>query len=311
MKKTLSLIFCLLFSILVLAYEPVTVNFTHQGKDYEITYTKSPERAVTLSHFTTEMFLALNLEEKMAGTAWADNEILPELKTAYDKIPILSDRYPSKEIFLSVNPDFVTGWHSALTDKNVGSVETLIQMDIKPLIIKSVEPDATLETVYEDFITIGKIFDIEDRAQKLVKNMQNEINDVRKKVPSNVKKVKVLAYDSGKDSAFVVCSGLGGSLIQEAGGINIFGNIQKAYANVSWEKVAQSNPDIVLIVDYGSTTYEQKVQFLKENPATKDLDAVKNNKFVKIGLADLSPGIRNINAITTMTKGFYPEIFKK
>ncbi|MGL5232881.1 MAG: hypothetical protein ACRC7W_06080, partial [Fusobacteriaceae bacterium] len=40
---------------------------------------KVPERAVSVSQFTTEVLLAIGAEEQMIGTAFLDNEILPEL----------------------------------------------------------------------------------------------------------------------------------------------------------------------------------------------------------------------------------------
>ena len=80
---------------------------------------KVPQRAVSTSQFTTEILLAIGAEEQLAGTAFMDNEILPELKEKYDKIPVLSAKYPSKELFYSVNPDFVTGWKSLSMPSNL------------------------------------------------------------------------------------------------------------------------------------------------------------------------------------------------
>ena len=88
---------------------------------------KVPQRAVSTSQFTTEILLAIGAEEQLAGTAFMDNEILPELKEKYDKIPVLSAKYPSKELFYSVNPDFVTGWKSLSMPSNLGTIEYLIR----------------------------------------------------------------------------------------------------------------------------------------------------------------------------------------
>ena len=73
-----------------------------------LSYAK-PTRAVSTAQFTTEILLAIGAENQMVGTAFLDNPILPELKEKYEKIPVLSTKYPTKEKFYSVNPDFVTG----------------------------------------------------------------------------------------------------------------------------------------------------------------------------------------------------------
>lgn len=45
-------------------------------------------RAVSTSQFTTEILLAIGAENQLLGTAYLDDEILPELKEKYDKIPV-------------------------------------------------------------------------------------------------------------------------------------------------------------------------------------------------------------------------------
>ncbi len=39
-------------------------------------------------------------------------------------------------------------------------------------------------------------------------------------------------------------------------------------------------------------TFENKVKALKANPALKDVNAIKNNKFIKVELTELYPGER-------------------
>ncbi len=99
------------------AYEPVTIIVDNGEESVEVTISEAPQRAVSMSHFTTEMMLALELQDQMVGTAWADGEIMPELKGAYDQVEVLSDRYPSKEVFYAAEPDFVTGWASSTREK--------------------------------------------------------------------------------------------------------------------------------------------------------------------------------------------------
>ena len=71
------------------------------------------QKAVTLSQFMTEMLLALDLGDKMVGTALLDNPILPEFEEAYNKIPELEigeGHSISKEAFIATGADFVSGW---------------------------------------------------------------------------------------------------------------------------------------------------------------------------------------------------------
>lgn len=297
--------FLLNLGITANAYEPVTVNFSDGSKTYKVTFDSPPKRAVTTSHFMTEMLLSLGLEESMAGTSWADNDILPELQEAYNKVPVLSKRYPSKEVLYSVEPDFISGWHSSLNSKRLAGVEELMENGVTPYIITSLEKGATMEDIYEDYYTLGRIFDVNEKADKVVDELKKSVEKASN-IHKNIKNKKILAYDSGKEAPFVVAgSGLGNDIIEKAGGENIFSDITGNYATVSWEAVLERDPEVILIVNYGGEKYQDKIEFFKENNFTRELDAVKNNNFVVVNLADISPGPRVGKALEKMSKDFF------
>ncbi|PAB56207.1 ABC transporter substrate-binding protein [Anaeromicrobium sediminis] len=294
-------------------YEPITFNYEIYGENYEITFEKAPERAVTLSQFMTEMLLALGLEDKMVGTAFMDNEIYPEFKEAYESIPVLSDKYPSKEVLFSVGPDFVSGWESAFNEKRVASATDMMDNGINPYLATSIGGSGSLEGVYKDFRDLGKIFAVEEKAEEVIKKMKTEIKGIQDKIGdiSEEEMVKVFVYDSGEKEPFVVAGGgISGDIIRQSKGKNIFDHINKGYATVSWEEVVEKNPEVIVIVDYGDTDYDAKLNFLKEHPALQHIKAIKEERFVKVSLADMSPGIRNTKAIEELVKGFYPEKFE-
>ncbi len=287
------------------AYEPVTVDLNVGGKKYEVTFKEAPKRAVTTSHFMTEMLLSLGLEDSMAGTSWADNDILPELKEAYGKVPVLSDRYPSKEVLYSVEPDFISGWYSSLDPKRLAGVEELMENGINPYIISSLDGGATIERVYEDYMTLGRIFDIEERAESVVAKLKAAVNRAEE-TRGNRERVRVFAYDSGREAPFVVAGGgLGNDIITKAGGENIFAHLKGNYATASWESILEADPEVILIVDYGSESSDEKIAFLKGNEFTRELEAVKNNRFVVVSLAEISPGPRIAGALEHMSKEFF------
>ncbi|EJK59415.1 hypothetical protein THAOC_20373, partial [Thalassiosira oceanica] len=65
-----------------------------RGLDYPIGITncgvfqqidEAPKRAVTMNQGATEVMLALDLADRMAGTAYLDDYIWPELSDAYNQ----------------------------------------------------------------------------------------------------------------------------------------------------------------------------------------------------------------------------------
>ena len=291
------------------AYEPVKYIFDDGVYRKEIIVTKSPEKAVTLAQFMTETLLALGLEDKMTGTVLLNEEILPEYKKAYEKIPELEmgeGHSISKESFVATEADFVSGWEQSITEEATGSLEELEERGVVPFVSSGLAPDATIESVYNDFILLGKIFEVSERAEKVVAKMKDEVKSIADKTKDIKDKPRVLIYDSGEGEAFVGGSGLPNNLIELAGGENIYKDLGQDYATVSFEDIVQKNPEIIVVTEYYSgITGDEKIKFLKNNPALKDVDAVKNNRIYKIGLIDLAPGIRNSKAVGKLYNMFY------
>ena len=291
------------------AYEPVKYIFDDGVYRKEIIVTKSPEKAVTLAQFMTETLLALGLEDKMTGTALLNEEILPEYKKAYEKIPELEmgeGHSISKESFVATEADFVSGWEQSITEEATGSLEELEERGVVPFVSSGLAPDATIESVYNDFILLGKIFEVSERAEKVVAKMKDEVKNTADKTKDIKDRPRVLIYDSGEGEAFVGGSGLPNDLIELAGGENVYKDLGQDYATVSFEDIVQKNPEIIVVTEYYSgITGDEKIKFLKNNPALKDVDAVKNNRIYKIGLIDLAPGIRNSKAVGKLYNMFY------
>ncbi|UIO44412.1 ABC transporter substrate-binding protein [Brevibacillus brevis] len=292
------------------AAESKPVTLTNNG--IEMTYPKAPERAVTLNQHVTEIMLALGLADKMVGTAYLDDKILPELKLEYDKVPVLSDKYPTKEVLLAANPDFVyAGWKSGFGEKGVGSMQDLEKVGIKSYLQESSsKPGPTIDDVFADITNIGRIFRVEDKANDLIHKMKSEMDQTISKIGKVDEPLKVFVYDNGEDKPFTAANNYMTSLIKTAGGKNIFDDIQKGWAEVSWEQVVSRNPDVIIVVDYGDRTVDQKRNFLLTKKELADIPAIKNQRLVVLPLSAASEGVRAPIALKILAEGLYPDKFK-
>ncbi|MBU8907822.1 ABC transporter substrate-binding protein [Desertibacillus haloalkaliphilus] len=272
-----------------------------------LTFTEVPERAVTLNQHVTEVMLALGLEDHMVGMAYLDDEILPRFQEAYQQIPILADQYPSQEVFLSVEADFAyAGWESAFREDSIGTVEQLNEFGVHAYLHESsriVGP--TFEDVYEDIRNIGRIFRVEDRADTLIAEMDEEINQLRERIDEEGEPLRVFVYDSGEQAPFTSARNFLNTLIEVAGAKNIFNDVEKNWAEVSWEEVVDRDPEVIVIVDYGETTVDQKREHLLHHPALKDVTAIKNEHFIIIPLSAAAEGIRAPAALELLVDGLY------
>ena len=286
------------------------VTIKNDGTSTE--YNEAPKRAISLNQHVTEVMLSLGLEDSMVGSAYLDDEILPELKKAYDKVPVLSDKYPSKEQVLEAEADFLyAGWSSAFTEKTIGTREELKELGINTYIQESSSMNKpTIENVYKDIENIGRIFQVEDRATEFIDEMKAKMKETQDKLPKKDEKLKVFVLDSGDKDLYTAAQNFANELITLAGGVNIFNDIEKGWVTVSKEDTVERNPDVIVVVDYGDVTAEQKINFMKNDPALKTISAVQNNRFVVVPLSALAEGVRAPMALETIAKGFYPESFK-
>lgn len=290
---------------------PLTIHSCNR----EVTFRQAPKHALSHDINMTQMMLALGLKPSMAGysgvTGW--KSVTPQMQTILDGLPELAAKYPSVETLLNANVDFFfAGWDYGM---RVGG--DLTPQTLQPLGINVYEltescafvmkrPPASLEDTYNDLRNLGKIFDVQDRANALIARMQAQVGEVRKDLPAD--KPRVFLYDSGEDRAMTSGRlGMPQALIDAAGGRNILDDVEASWTRVNWENVVERNPQVIVIVDYGEVTAEQKEKFLLDNKALQSVDAVKNQRFIVIPYVQATPGIDNVLAVETLAKGFHGE----
>ncbi|PWE38900.1 iron ABC transporter substrate-binding protein [Pseudomonas prosekii] len=292
--------------------EATKYPLTVQSCNREVTFKQAPKHAVSHDINMTQMMLALGLKPSMAGYSGVSGwkSVTPDMQSLLDGLPELAAKYPSVETLLNANVDFFfAGWDYGM---RVGG--DLTPQTLQPLGINVYEltescafvmkrPAASLEDTYNDLRNLGKIFDVQDRANALIADMQAKVAAVRQDLPTD--KPRVFLYDSGEDRAMTSGRlGMPQALIDAAGGRNILDDVEASWTRVNWENVVERNPQVIVIVDYGEVTAAQKKQFLLDNQALQSVDAIKNQRFIVIPYVQATPGIDNVLAVETLAKGF-------
>jgi iron complex transport system substrate-binding protein len=281
-----------------------------------ITYEAPPARAVTMNQAATEIMLALGLEDHMVGTAYMDDEILPEFQAAYESVPVLAAEYPSQEVLFAAEPDFVYGvYQSAFDDEAAGPREELLGLDINSYLSAvacedtELRPDkASFETVYQEIRDIGRIFGVEDRAETLVADMQTQLAETLATIGEDVEPLRILWYDSEAEEPFVgACCGTPAMIIEAAGAQNIFDDVEGNWATVSWEEVVIRDPQAIVVIDAEWSTAQEKIDLLRNDPAYSSITAVQDERFVAIPFSATTVGVRNVSAVIELAKGLYPD----
>ena len=278
-----------------------------------VTFDKPPERAVSNDVNLTEMMLVLGLADRMVGytgiSGWKTLD--EEMRTGVDALPELSEKYPSKEVLVGADADFFfAGWNYGMKVGGEVTPDTLAPFGIKVYeltesCIHIMEKEkARIEDMYNDLLNLGKIFRVEEKAASIIDGYRSELGKLKQVTDATIP-LRVFVYDSGEDAPFTAgLYAMPTALIEAAGGKNIMDTFQKSWGTVTWEEVVERNPEVIVIVNYGNVTAEQKRQYMMSNLAFANLDAVKNDRFVVLEYVEATPGPRNIKAIKKLSKAF-------
>ena len=307
--KIFILSFILIISFNSLASSKVSVDSCNRT----VTFDNPPQRAISNDVNLTEMMLVLGLSDKMVGytgiSGWKTLD--EEMRLGVKQLPELSPKYPTKEVLVGADADFFfAGWNYGMKVGGEVTPETLKPFGInvyeltESCIHIMTKKKVSMDDMYNDLLNLGLIFQIENRAKKLVDAYRSDLKKFTQKLESIPAK-KVFVYDSGEDTPFTAGRyAMPTALIEAAGGINIMDDFQKSWCTVTWEEVIDRNPEVVVIVNYGKVTAEQKRKFMMSNPAFANIDAVKNDRFVTLEYVEATPGPRNIKAIKKLAKAF-------
>ena len=141
--------------------------------DQEVTFTHVPERVISTNPNTGEELMALGLGDKIIGTCYNNAQLPEQYREEYESKQKISDDngYPSLEVVLDLDPDFIYGRSSAFSDKDtaIATHDTLSSYGIMSLSsIEGYKLGCDVEDVYQDFYNLGKIFQVEDKANEVV-----------------------------------------------------------------------------------------------------------------------------------------------
>ncbi len=289
---------------------PVTID----NCGVRTTYDRPPSRVVTIHQHPAELMLALGLKDRMAGTAFPDSAVLPELRKDYESLPELAEREPSFEKILDAGPDLVYGGYGSAFAENEGrSRNAFTDAGIDTHLNREYcgRKRVTMEDTYAEIRTIGTIFGVSDRADELVADLKGRVGKATAEVEGEPE-VPVFVYDSGDKAAFTAGGkSLGTELIRLAGGENVFADLDDVFGDVSWEQVVERKPEVIAVYDYaGAGSAERKKKFLLSQPALADVPAVRNRRFVVLPLTTTLVGIRSAHAVDDLARGLHPESFR-
>lgn len=251
------------------SHYPVTITTHNYSKEpVEITFDKEPEKVVAIYQNSVETMLALGLEDKIVAAAGLDHDVKDEYKEAFSKVNYLEEFTPSKETIIMEKSDFILGWYSLFDDKRLGDIDYWNESGVNTYISlnSGVAEERTIENEINDILNLGKIFNVEDKAQAIVDKITSTVNEVSSKV-SNEEKQSAMVIEFYDDEIYTYgIKTLAGDMVTKLGAAVL----NSEGGNIGAKDLIKLNPDCIFVsyMDMGDDNVPvEEVNKVLENPA--------------------------------------------
>jgi iron complex transport system substrate-binding protein len=310
--------------VLAATQYPLTIENCGQ----KVTFDKAPAKVVSIGQGMIEVLYSLGLANKLAGTAVWVGPVLPKYAEINSRIKRLADNDPSFESVAGLEPDLVAAefeWHVG-AQGSVGKREQFSGLGINTYIaptdcVAKINTDGgdgvrkelfSMSLVYEEIGQLSEIFDVKDRGDALIAELKKREADAVASVAGAAgKNLPVVFWFSSKEvkgDAFIAGKNSAPAYILKTLGAKNVVSTEEEWPLVGWETISQANPAVIVIATmdrrrYAADDPKVKVDFLENDPVTRELDAVKNKRFVMMDAQSMNPTIRTIDGIEILAKG--------
>lgn len=294
------------------SHYPVTItNYNYAGEPVTYTYTQAPQRVVAVYQGSIESMIALGLEDHVVASYGLDNEVKAEWQEGFAQMNYQADVFaPDKETVTLLQPDLILSWGSLFSEKNLGDTAAWNAKGVGTCMNSNTCPGGsrTLENEYTDLLNLGKIFDVEDRAEALVAEMRQEIESTLQAVEGRPAVRTAVVEPIGGTVTNYGANTLAGDMVTQLGGQLV----QPEGSEMSKEALVTADPEVIFVVymaysgEDPETVMASQLAAITEDPALASLSAVQNGRVYPVMLGDIyAAGPRTVDGIRTIAAGLY------
>jgi iron complex transport system substrate-binding protein len=271
------------------------------GLGRSVTLPGPAQRVVSLAPSNTEILFAIGAGSQVVGRDTL-SDYPPQVKSVAD-IGGSMGNYDTEAI-LALHPDLVLA--AGINPPDL--VASLEKLGLQVVYLKN---PVTLDEMYSNLETVGQLTGQTGQAGALVASLQARVAKIDSTIAKAVTHPSVYYELDGTDPSKPYTSG-GGTfvdlLIQRAGGVNIFSQLNDQWPQVSLEQVLVDNPQIILL---GDSAYGETPAKVIARTGWGSLQAIKTNQVFPFDDNLVSrPGPRLVDGLEALARLIHPELFK-
>ncbi len=258
-----------------------------------------PQRIVSLAPNITEILFALDLEKKIVGvTRYCD---YPQQAQKKEKIGGMVD--PDLEKVISLQPDLVI----AFRGNPLRLIRRLKKLQLSVFVL---EQGTSLESVFSLIEKIGLITHREKRAASLVDDLNEDYKRVLKLLTAVKHFPKVYINIHGKGLWTCGRDSFLNDLVKKARGLNIAGEIPRAWLAYNLEEIIHQNPEYIIVITHSQKDFAEIKEWFVQEAHLESTQAVREENIYYLD-EDLitRPGPRIFRAFEQLSRILHPALF--
>ncbi|ONG52303.1 ABC transporter substrate-binding protein [Pseudoroseomonas deserti] len=316
-----------LLAALPTAAQSTAYPLTVENCGQTLSFPAAPRNVVTIGQAATETLYALGVGENMAGTSLWFNAVLPEFAAQNDRVPRLDNNAPSFESVINKRPGLVATQFEWMIGAQgvVGTRPQFHELGVPTYIMPSdcegknnlVGADGTrtapftTATIYKGIEQLAAIFDRQSAGAKLVA-------DLRAREAAAVARAQALkltdasaafwfsSADLDLDPYMAGQKGIPGYMMRTLGLRNVVQSDEE-WPTVGWESIARANPSVLVIARmdrrrFPADDVEKKLAFLRADPVTREMTAVREGRIVILDAHAMQATIRLVGGLEALTE---------
>ncbi|MEQ6173218.1 ABC transporter substrate-binding protein [Enterococcus faecalis] len=266
----------------------------------EITLLKEATKIISLVPSTTEVIEDLGKTDQLIAVDTQSSTMMTDLK----KLPQMDMMAVDAEKLIALKPQIVY-----VNDINLASSESVWkQVEDAGITVVNIPTSTSIKAIKEDVQFIADSLSEHEKGQKLIKTMDQEIDEVAK-IGKTIKKPKTVLFEvaalpdiySFGNGTFL------NEMIETIGAKNVLAN-EKGWLPVTEEAAIAAKPEVIL------TNVNYMKDPAKEILARKNWEnvpAVQNKEVFEIdNMSSSLPNNHITKALKQMAKAVYPEEYK-
>ena len=154
-------------------------------------------------------------------------------------------------------PDFVYSMRASAYAPDAGGVRGVLAKLGIPAYLSSndcedpklIPASVTFEGIFGEIGDIAKIFGVQDRGESVVAGLRERLDAAKDTARSGLDKKLMWYYSGTKTPAIAGRGGLPNTISGFLGVGNAFSDIAQQWSEGSWEKIAERDPDVIVLAD--------------------------------------------------------------